>query len=77
LRDRLLPPFVDPGRAATPQLLVLGLTFCLLAVLVYGAVALAAARARGRLPAGGAVVARASAVALLGAAALVAWGPLG
>ncbi len=73
----LLPPFVDPDRAATPQLLVLGFTFCLLAVLVYGTVALAAARARGRLPAGGAVVGRASAVALLAAAVRVAWGPRG
>jgi threonine/homoserine/homoserine lactone efflux protein len=73
----LLPPFVDPDRAATPQLLVLGFTFCLLAVLVYGTVALAAARARGRLPAGGGVVGRASAVTLLAAAVLVAWGPLG
>lgn len=73
----LLPPFVDPGSPATPQLLVLGLTFCVLAVGVYGAVALAAARARRRLPADGRTVGRASGAVLLAAAALVAWGPLG
>ena len=42
----LLPQFVDPARAVAPQLLALGLVFAGVALVMDGAVALAAARFR-------------------------------
>jgi threonine/homoserine/homoserine lactone efflux protein len=68
----LMPPFLDAGRPAGPQLLWLGLTFTGLIVLVYtGYVGLTLA-ARRRLRLTGRAMARTSAGALLVAAAVVA-----
>jgi threonine/homoserine/homoserine lactone efflux protein len=68
----LMPPFLDAERAAGPQLLAMGLTFCGLAVVVYlGYVSLTLA-ARRRLDLTGRAVARTSAGALVIAAAVVA-----
>jgi threonine/homoserine/homoserine lactone efflux protein len=68
----LMPPFLDPDRAAGPQLLWLGLTFTGLIVLVYlGYVGLTLA-ARRRLRLTGRAMSRTSAGALLLAAAVVA-----
>jgi threonine/homoserine/homoserine lactone efflux protein len=68
----LLPPFVDPARPAVPQLLALGGAFCALTVLLYGGVALLAARLGRRGTSRGS---RLPAFALVGAALVVAFGP--
>jgi homoserine/homoserine lactone efflux protein len=68
----LMPPFLDDDRAAGPQLLWMGLTFCALLLVIYpGYVALSLA-ARRRLDLTGPAVGRVSAGALVLAAAVVA-----
>jgi threonine/homoserine/homoserine lactone efflux protein len=44
-----LPPFVDPTRAAAPQIFTLGIIFLVLTLLVFGAAAVAASRLVGAL----------------------------
>jgi threonine/homoserine/homoserine lactone efflux protein len=68
----LMPPFLDADRAARPQLLHMGLTFCGLAVLIYAGYVAATLAARRRLDLGGRATGRVSAGALAIAAAVVA-----
>jgi threonine/homoserine/homoserine lactone efflux protein len=67
----LMPPFLDADRAAGPQLLWMGLTFCGLCVVIYGAYVALTLAARRRLNLSGRGIGRTSAAALVLAAAVV------
>ena len=71
----LLPQFLDPTRPVAPQLAVLGPIFMLSDTIIYLLLSMLAARARPLLasPRATRIVSRVSGVAMLGAAARVAW----